>query len=99
MGRHTVFGKVNVRTYVGDQVQVSLADIPADGVVDWHAHPQEQLGVVVEGRALFQIGDEEKELGPGDVFYIPGNVHHRVVPLGGPVKAVDIFHPIRDEYR
>jgi quercetin dioxygenase-like cupin family protein len=98
-GHHIVFGSTRVRTYAGDHVQVSIADIPAGAVVDWHAHPNEQLGVMVSGEATFYIGDEEKRLGPGEVFFIPGGVRHKVVAHEQPVRAVDIFYPIREEYR
>jgi quercetin dioxygenase-like cupin family protein len=98
-GRHVVFGSTNVRTYAGDNVQVSIADIPAGGVIDWHAHPNEQLGVMVAGEATFSIGNEERRLGPGDVFFIPGGVRHKVVAHEEPVRAIDIFYPIREEYR
>jgi quercetin dioxygenase-like cupin family protein len=98
-GKHTFFERVQVRTIAGDHVQLSLADIPADGVVDWHAHINEQVGMVLSGVALFEIGDEKKELRAGEFFRIPGNVRHRVSPIGGPVKALDVFYPIREEYR
>jgi quercetin dioxygenase-like cupin family protein len=68
-------------------------------VVDWHCHPNEQMGVMMTGRALFQVGDEEKTLGPGDFYFIPGGVRHRVVPVDGPARALDVFYPVRDEYR
>ena len=98
-GRHTVFGNVPVATHAGEHLQMSLVDIPADGVVNWHSHAAEQIGVVVSGRAVFHVGDESQELGPGDPFVIPGGVPHKVVPINGPVRAVDAFYPIRDEYR
>jgi quercetin dioxygenase-like cupin family protein len=98
-GHHTVFGKVPIRTYAGDHLQISVVTIPADGLVDWHSHGNEQMGIVIAGRAVFHIGDEVKELGEGDIFLIPGGVRHKVEPLGGPVRAVDFFYPIRDEYR
>ena len=98
-GHHTIFGAVPIRTFAGDHVQLSLVDIPADGVVDWHSHPNEQIGMVVEGRARFQIGDEERELGPGDFYLVPGGVRHRVVADDAPAQALDVFYPIRDEYR
>lgn len=98
-GRHTIFGSVPIRTYAGEHLQLSLVDIPADGVVDWHAHANEQMGMVVSGRAVFRIGDEVRELGPGDMYCIPGGVRHRVEPAGGPAQALDVFYPIRDEYR
>ena len=98
-GHHVIFGTTHVTTFAGEQVQLSFAEIPAGGVVDWHAHTNEQTGFVIAGRATFQIGDEEKTLGPGEFFHIPGGVRHRVVALDEPVKALDVFHPIRDEYR
>ena len=98
-GHHVIFGNVALTTYAGDHLQVSVVDLPADGLVEWHQHTNEQMGVLVEGRALFHIGEEVKELKPGDMYLMPGNVPHKVVPIGGPVKAFDVFFPIRDEYR
>ncbi len=98
-GHHTVFGTTRIRTCAGDHLQLSLVDIPAGGVVDWHSHANEQMGCVLSGRATFHIGDEERTLGPGDFFRIPGGVRHKVVALDGPVQALDAFYPIRDEYR
>jgi len=98
-GRHTIFGSVGIRTFAGERVQLSLVDMPPGGVVDWHCHANEQAGMMISGRAIFQIGEEERTLGPGDFYFIPGNVRHRVSPLGGPAQALDVFYPIRDEYR
>ncbi len=98
-GHHTLFGTVQARTYAGDQLQLSLVDIPPGGVVEWHAHANEQMGMVTKGRAVFFVGDEERTLGPGDLYLMPGGVRHRVVALDEPVQALDVFHPIRDEYR
>jgi quercetin dioxygenase-like cupin family protein len=98
-GHHTLFGNIPARTYAGDHLQLSLVDIPADGVVEWHTHTNEQMGMVVAGRALFHIGDDVRELGPGDMYLMPGGVKHKVVPVNGPVRALDVFYPVRDEYR
>ena len=46
----------------------------------------------------FFVGDEDRVLGPGDMYTIPGGVTHRVVGLDGEAKALDIFHPVRDDY-
>ena len=48
-GRHTLFGAVQARTYAGEHMQLSLVDIPAGAVIDWHSHPNEQMGMVVSG--------------------------------------------------
>ena len=64
-----------------------------------HAHPHEQVGIVLEGKAVFYIGTEEKTLQPGDLYRIPGNTPHRVVAHDEPVRALDIFNPVREDYR
>ncbi|HEY3789881.1 MAG TPA: cupin domain-containing protein [Urbifossiella sp.] len=98
-GRHVIFGSIPIRTYAGDHLHLSLVDMPLGGVVEWHSHDNEQMGMMIRGRAVFQIGDEEKTLGPGDFYLIPGNVRHRVTPIDGDAQALDVFYPIRDDYR
>ena len=55
--------------------------------------------MLLEGRAVFTIGGEQKTLGPGDLYLIPGGVKHHVVTLETPCRALDIFTPVREEYR
>jgi quercetin dioxygenase-like cupin family protein len=98
-GHHTVFGNVPITTCAGDHLQLSVVDIPPGGVVGEHSHPNEQMGMVVSGRMVFTIGGETKTVGPGDLYRIPGGVAHSVVALDEPVKALDVFYPVRDEYR
>jgi quercetin dioxygenase-like cupin family protein len=97
--RHTIFPGVFIRTCSADKMMLSLVDLQPHAVVEEHEHPHEQVGMVVAGRAVFVIGGEEKTLGPGDVYCIPGNVRHRVVALDQPVQALDVFTPVREEYR
>lgn len=78
---------------------LSLATLEPHAVVDEHSHPHEQVGIVLEGRAIFIIGGEEKTLQPGDIFRIPSNVRHKVIALEQRVKALDIFNPPREDYR
>jgi len=82
-----------------ERMMLSLAQLEPHAVVEEHSHPHEQVGMVVEGKAVFYIGAEQKTLGPGDMYRIPGNVRHKVVALEQPVKALDIFNPIREDYR
>jgi quercetin dioxygenase-like cupin family protein len=98
MSRHLIFPGVQVRTAVAERLMLSLAELEPHAVVEEHSHPHEQVGVVLQGRAIFYIGDEQKTLGPGDVFRIPGGVRHKVVALEEPMRALDVFHPIREDY-
>lgn len=78
---------------------VALATLEPHAVVEEHQHPHEQLGVVLEGRAIFVIGGTERTLQAGDRYIIPGNVRHKVIALDQPVKALDVFNPPREEYK
>jgi len=63
-----------------------------------HTHPHEQTGYLASGRFRFRLGDQWLEMGPGDSWSVPGGVDHEVEVLEDSV-AVDIFSPVRDEYR
>ena len=41
-----------------------------------HAHPNEQIVFIMKGRVKTIIGDEEKVVGPGEVYHIPANTEH-----------------------
>jgi len=97
--RHTIFPGVHIRTCAGAKVMMSLVDIEPHAVVAEHSHPHEQVGMVLEGRAIFVVGGEEKTLGAGDVYRIPGGVRHKVIGLEAPARALDIFCPVREDYR
>lgn len=96
--RHTIFPGVHIRTCAAEHMMLSVVDIEPHAVVEEHAHPHEQVGMVLAGQATFYIGDEQKTLQPGDIYRIPGHVRHRVVAHEQPVQALDIFYPIREDY-
>jgi quercetin dioxygenase-like cupin family protein len=99
MSRHTIFAGVQIQTCAANEMMLSVVDLAPHAVVEEHAHPHEQVGMLLQGRAIFFIGDEQKTLQAGDLYRIPGHVRHKVIALDGPVRALDIFHPIREEYR
>ncbi len=99
MSHHTIFPGVSIQTCAVENMMLSVVDLAPHSVVEEHSHPHEQVGMLLQGRAIFFIGGEQKTLQAGDLYRIPGNVRHRVVTLDEPVRALDIFHPIREDYR
>jgi len=98
LGRHTIFPGVHIRTCAAEKMMLSVVDLRPHAVVEEHSHPHEQVGMVLEGKALFIIGTEQKVLQAGDLYRIPGHTPHKVIALADPVRALDIFQPIREEY-
>ena len=98
--RHlTIFPGVTLRTCAAEKMMLSYVEIAPHAVVAEHSHPHEQVGMVLEGRAVFTIGGEARTLGPGDLYRIPGGVKHHVAALEAHVRALDIFTPVREDYR
>lgn len=98
MGRHTIFPGVTIATCAAEKMMLSVVELAPRSVVEEHAHPHEQVGMLLQGRAIFVIGGEEKTLKAGDLYRIPGYVRHKVIVLDEPARALDIFQPVREEY-
>lgn len=96
---HHVFPGVDLRATAGERLMLSVVHLEPGAVVLDHSHPHEQMGYLVSGRLEFTVGGVTRILEPGDLWRIPGNVPHRVVALDGPAVALDVFHPVRDDYR
>jgi quercetin dioxygenase-like cupin family protein len=99
LSTHTIFPGVTIHTCAAEQMMLSFVELAPHSVVEEHSHPHEQVGILLEGRMRFFIGGEEKVLSKGDMWRIPGHVKHKVVVLDEPAKALDIFCPIREDYR
>jgi quercetin dioxygenase-like cupin family protein len=98
MSRHTIFPGVHIRTCAAEKMMLSVVEMEPGAVVEEHAHPHEQVGMLLAGRVQFTIGGETRTLQPGDLWRIPGGVRHKVVVLDAPSKALDIFMPVREDY-
>ncbi|MEC3974843.1 cupin domain-containing protein [Amycolatopsis sp. H20-H5] len=56
-----------------------------------HRHPYRETFVIVRGRALFTLGDEQREAGGGEVLVVAAGTPHKFAVLGpGTYEAVHI---------
>ncbi|APX12016.1 cupin domain-containing protein [Tateyamaria omphalii] len=62
-----------------------------------HDHPHVQSTYVEQGRFRFTLGDEKREVGPGDSFVVPTGMTHGCVCLE-PGTLIDCFTPRRDDF-
>ena len=88
LGRHFV---------VGQNIMLARVLLKKGCIVPEHSHPNEQIGMVTAGKLTFFIGDEEKTLGVGEFYFIPGGVRHGAeVPEDA--VAIEVFSPVREDY-
>lgn len=88
-----------VRRTLNSGERTTLVEITfvSGAVVPMHTHEHEQIGYLVRGRVIFEVGDETRELKGGDSWLVPSNVPHRVTALEDTV-AIDVFSPVRTEF-
>lgn len=95
---YQVWDGVAARVVNGERVSLGIVELDPGAVVPEHHHEPEQLGMVIRGKLTFRIGEETRELGPGETWAIPSNVPHEVT--AGPAGAVviDVFAPVREDW-
>jgi len=93
-----IFPGVHIRTPYGKNLMLSYVEIDDGAVVETHRHPHEQGGIVLSGRMELTIGEETRTLWPGEMYIIPPDTPHRARGVGGPVVALDVFAPVREDY-
>jgi quercetin dioxygenase-like cupin family protein len=70
---------VNIHAIGGDQVLMCRVVYEPGKTVPRHAHEHtEQLMAVVEGSVRMTIGDETRDLGPGDVVCVNRGIEHEL---------------------
>lgn len=96
---HELVPGIDARTYWGEKMLVAMVDLEANAHLPRHSHPHEQVGTILEGKMEMTIADETKILQPGDVYIIPGGVEHEARTFDAPVRVMDVFSPVREEYK
>ncbi len=90
---------VATRTFWGDRMLLSLVDLDPNTTIPLHAHPHEQVGMVLSGTVEFTIAGETRQLGPGDIYIAPGGVEHSVRLGDSACQILEAFSPVREEYK
>ena len=90
---------IHARTFWGEKMMMVIVELDTNATLPKHNHPHEQGGIVLEGELEFVIGVETRLLHPVDLYIIPGGVDHEVKIGRTPAKVLDIFSPVRGEYK
>ena len=82
----------------GERMTVARIFLEKGVLVPSHAHENEQISLVIEGKLLFHIDGEEQIVEAGTVVMIPPGAPHFVEALEDSV-AIDLFSPVREDWR
>jgi len=89
---------IQVQPVIGESLMTCWIAMEPGAVVAEHSHPNEQLGVVVEGSVSITAEGETREMVVGDAYVVPKDLAHRGVAGANGVVLVETFVPIREEY-
>jgi quercetin dioxygenase-like cupin family protein len=95
-----IFPGVTITTAWGERLMMSFVQFEyPDAVVPEHQHPHEQMGMGLEGEFELVIDGEARIIRAGDSYWVPANAPHCARSVNGPARALDIFHPAREDYK
>jgi quercetin dioxygenase-like cupin family protein len=89
---------IEVQPVIGESMMTCWITMQPGAVVAEHSHPNEQLGVVVEGSLTLAGAGEAREVVTGDAYVVPGDVPHRAVAGPNGAVLVETFVPVREDY-
>jgi len=91
--------RVFIKSITGEKTQLTFIRLEP-GEVTNHHHPHEQMGYILAGQVELTVDGKSKVLGPGDAYYIPGDVQHGfAVYAQEGVEYIEIFSPPKEENR
>ncbi len=88
------------RLITGERMMLAHVYLDKGCVVPQHAHDNEQLSYIVEGRLRFWLGEDESEVvdvAAGEVLHLPSNLPHKAEALEDTLD-VDVFSPPRQDW-
>ena len=85
-----------VHFVIGEHMSLSRHTIQPNSVAPMHTHPNEQMGMMLEGEFEMKIGDKTRLLKKGDIYRVPPNVIHGGVTKGKVASIIEAFSPPRD---
>jgi len=82
-----------------DDVMITFFDFEPKAVIPEHHHPHQQITWVISGAMEFDLNGEKRVLRAGEGVLIAPDMVHSAVILDEPCRALDAWHPVREDYR
>jgi quercetin dioxygenase-like cupin family protein len=86
---------------IGNGIHASLCYIVINpgSIVDWHSHPNEQMGTLISGKGELSTPDRTVKATIGAAWKLAPNEEHKFVTTGDePAIIIEAFSPPRTDY-
>ena len=90
---------VSGRPLFGEGAMLNVIEFEPGSTVPLHSHEHEQLGIVLQGMQALVVDGVPHEMGPMDGYVIPGGVEHSAYCGPQGALVLDVFRPVREDYR
>jgi quercetin dioxygenase-like cupin family protein len=90
---------IHLRSFWGEKMTLAVVNLDANAVLPTHSHPHEQGSYVLEGELEFTIEGQAILAKAGEIVIIPGNAVHSAKVGPAPTKVLDVFCPVREEFK
>jgi mannose-6-phosphate isomerase-like protein (cupin superfamily) len=74
-------------------LSVGTYSIPAGGADEQTPHTEDEIYLVLQGRAMLAAGEASVPVGPGSVIYVPAGEAHRFTGITEDLAVVVLFAP------
>ncbi len=82
-----------------EKTTITNMEFDPHGLTPEHSHPHEQVGYLIEGEAEYVIEGRSYPVRPGQMWRLPGGVPHQVKVGDRPLRVVEVFYPVREDFR
>lgn len=87
-----------VRFVHSETMSIAFWTFEAGTSFGMHSHPHEQISHCEAGTFELTVGEDVFPMEPGAVVFIPPNVPHGGRAITA-CRIIDVFHPVREDYR
>lgn len=74
-------------------MSAGLYTLPVDGADPQNPHAEDELYVILSGRAVLRVGDVDLPVGQGSVCFVPKTAEHRFHSIAEPLRVLVVFAP------
>ncbi len=89
---------ITAKIFVGTNSMLSFVQLDPFSEGESHQHPEEQWGILLEGKCTRTQDGQEFEMQMGDFWITPSNVQHSLRTSEMSAVILDVFSPPRPEY-